>query len=386
MPEMLPTEPQPSGIRVDTARIRNFRSLRDVEVSLGDTCLLVGMNNSGKTSFLRALHLALGADRRLVQADDFFVDEEGRAAEEILIDVRIIPAGEDGTRRRTFPDLWIDSDFGEDLIATDPDDQEFVAVRTRITHDAVGSDFALERKRLPEWPEFEGWAEATTGADARRFRQLLSFFIDAQRDIVADLRSRSSYFGRMLSKVELPETEVAAIEGRLRELNEDIVRHSDVLEHIRNALAELNRTVPSFGEGVELTPVSKRLRDLSKGMGVQFSDSAGSSFPLDAHGMGTRSWASLLSFEAYLLKEGYEQELRKAVIESQRTLREQPARTGEARGSFGLEQRRIGESRRFEQDGCRGPLGTGDHRFRRRPGPAPKGPRSLSSAGPGACR
>ena len=297
----LPATPPTSGIQADTVRIRHFRSLRDVEVDLADTCLLVGMNNSGKTSFLRALHLALGADRRLISPDDFFVDEAGHQATEILIDVRIIPVGEDGTRREEFPDGWIDSDFGgTGLISLDSMDRQFIAIRTRITYDAVKSDFNLERLRLQDWPDPANWVAAPTGGKVARFSQLLSFFIDAQRDAIADLRNRSSYFGRLLSRIEIPEPEVAALEQQLSTLNEEIVGSSQVLGHIRETLTALNKTVPAFGEGVELTPVSKKLRDLTKGLSVQFSDSNRSSFPLESHGMGTRSWASLLSFEAFV--------------------------------------------------------------------------------------
>jgi putative ATP-dependent endonuclease of OLD family len=297
----LPATPPTSGIRVDTVRIRHFRSLRDVEVDLADTCLLVGMNNSGKTSFLRALHLALGADRRLISPDDFFVDEAGHQATEILIDVRIIPVGEDRTRREEFSDEWMDSDFGgAGLISLDSMDRQFIAIRTRITYDAVKSDFNLDRLRLQDWPESANWVEGRTGGKVARFSQLLSFFIDAQRDAIADLRNRTSYFGRLLSRIEIPEREIAALEQQLGRLNEEIVGRSEVLGHIRETLSALNKTVPAFGEGVELTPVSKKLRDLTKGLGVQFSDSTSSSFPLESHGMGTRSWASLLSFEAFV--------------------------------------------------------------------------------------
>ena len=282
-------------------RIRHFRSLRDVEVDLADTCLLVGMNNSGKTSFLRALHLALGADRRLISPDDFFVDEAGDQATEILIDVRIIPVGEDRTRREEFSDEWMDSDFGgAGLISLDSMDRQFIAIRTRITYDAVKSDFNLDRLRLQDWPESANWVEGRTGGKVARFSQLLSFFIDAQRDAIADLRNRTSYFGRLLSRIEIPEREIAALEQQLSTLNKEIVGRSEVLGHIRETLTALNKTVPAFGEGVELTPVSKKLRDLTKGLGVQFADSNRSSFPLESHGMGTRSWASLLSFQAFV--------------------------------------------------------------------------------------
>lgn len=301
MSELVLSNPPHSGLRVEAVRIANFRSLQNVEVELGDVTLLVGMNNTGKTSFLKALHLALGADRRTISPDDFLIDSEGAEAESILIDVRIVPVDAKGVRTRSFAQNWIDADLGgSNLIAPDTDDREFVAFRTRITRDAVKNDFVLERRSLAEWPEFAAWQKATTKATVRRFEQLASFFIDAQRDVVGDLRARSSYMGRLLSKIEIPEEAVAELEERLRSLNEDIVSQSEVLNHIREVLAGLNRTVPAFGEGVEISPVSKKMRDLTKGLGVQFADEAGSSFPLESHGMGTRSWASLLSFDAYI--------------------------------------------------------------------------------------
>lgn len=301
MSKPVPAQPPHSGIRVDAVRIAHFRSLQNIEVELGDITLLVGMNNKGKTSFLKALHLALGADRRTISPDDFFIDVDGSEAESILIDVRIVPVNDDGVRAQAFDQRWIDNDLGgNNLIAAGSDDREFVAIRTQITRDLVKNDFVLERKSLAEWPVFATWQEAQTKARVPRFEQLASFFIDAQRDVVADLRARSSYMGRLLSKIEIPEQAVAELEERLRVLNDDIVSRSEVLSHIREVLAGLNRTVPAFGDGVEISPVSNKMRDLMKGVGVQFSDGAGSSFPLESHGMGTRSWASLLSFDAYI--------------------------------------------------------------------------------------
>ena len=111
------------GILVDTVRISNFRSLRNVEVTLAPVTVLVGMNNSGKTSFLKALHLALGADRRIVSADDFFVDGAasvgGDAPQQIVIDVRIVPADMSGTRLDEFDEAWINTEFGGELVNFD---------------------------------------------------------------------------------------------------------------------------------------------------------------------------------------------------------------------------------------------------------------------------
>ena len=54
------------GILIEKVRIKNFRSLKEVEVSLTPLTLLVGSNNSGKTSFLKVLNLALGIERKNV--------------------------------------------------------------------------------------------------------------------------------------------------------------------------------------------------------------------------------------------------------------------------------------------------------------------------------
>ena len=174
MSDPVPSPPSHSGIRVDAVRIAHFRSLQNIEVELGDITLLVGMNNTGKTSFLKAIHLALGADRRTISSDDFFLDKDGIEAESILIDVRIVPVDDDGARRQSFAQDWIDNDLGgNNLIVPASDDREFVAFRTRITRDVVKNDFVLERKSLSEWPEFGMWQTAQTFRKSK-FRKRLS--------------------------------------------------------------------------------------------------------------------------------------------------------------------------------------------------------------------
>jgi putative ATP-dependent endonuclease of OLD family len=293
------------SILIDRVRISNFRSLRHVEVVLSPVTVLVGMNNSGKTSFLKALHLALGADRRVVNADDFFIGQGTDTADEpentITIDLRIIPLDKDGKRTNEFDDSWINSELGGNLINFDQDDQQYVAVRTRVAFDHLRNDYQIQRFVLNDWSEGDDWLNTSEKKRLPlRFEQIVAFLMDAQRDVVGDLRNRTSYVGRLLTKVEIPPEAVAEIEERLSALNADIVGHSELLSHLRTILCELNRTVPSYGQGVEITPVSKKLRDITKGLDVQFRDSETSSFPLDCHGMGTRSWAALLTYQAYV--------------------------------------------------------------------------------------
>lgn len=295
-------------ILIDTVRVANFRSLQNVEVPLAPVTVLVGMNNSGKTSLLRAVNLALGTDRRAVGPDDFHRHQEqdgniGRevSAEEILIDIRIVPTDSEGRRAQEFPAVWQENEFAAEFINVDARDNESVALRTRIRMDPVRGDYEFKRALLSEWADFSRWQETREKRRlSTRFDHIAAFFIDAQRDVAEDLRIRTSYMGRLLNKVEIPEEARREIEGRLAEINEDIVSRSDVLRHVRESLEALSRTLPSFGSGVEITPVNRRLKDLTRGLGVQFRDSQESSFPLESHGMGTRSWASLLTYQAYV--------------------------------------------------------------------------------------
>jgi putative ATP-dependent endonuclease of the OLD family len=60
-------------MRLRSVTIRNFRALADITVELDETTVLIGENNSGKTSFLDALRLCLGqgAFRRGDIFDDY---------------------------------------------------------------------------------------------------------------------------------------------------------------------------------------------------------------------------------------------------------------------------------------------------------------------------
>src|SRR5205823_4523734 len=89
-------------------------------------------------------------------------------------------------------------------------------------------------------------------------------------------------------------------EAVLSKLNEEIIGQSDVLKHVRETLELLQRVVGSEKSGVEIAPIARRLRDLSKGVDVNFATEGAQTFPLARHGMGTRSLAALLVFRAYM--------------------------------------------------------------------------------------
>jgi len=246
------------GILIDTVRIANFRAIKNLEVNLSILTLLVGANNAGKTTFLKALNLALGIDRRMISRDDFHDDGKQNPDElEILIDVRIIAVDNQGKRQQEFENLWSDNSLSG-RINIDDNDFQFVSFRTKCKFDSLKQGYTIEAKELKRWEDFSSWQDLKNeGTVIGRFDTIPLIFIDAQRDIQSDLKDRFSYLGKLTDKPNIPKVEKDTLEQKLNELNNDIVAKSDTLSHLRTKLLELNKTVNAQGTGVEIYEYTK---------------------------------------------------------------------------------------------------------------------------------
>ncbi|MGE5595186.1 MAG: ATP-dependent nuclease [Hyphomicrobiales bacterium] len=295
-----------SGIRIAEVRVRNFRSLRQIDVALSDLTLLVGENNAGKTSFLDAMFAAIGAGRRVITRDDIYLAPGEQAAPRdrtIVVDILIRPVDADGCFLDAFPEgsYWVQL-WGNAIAQDVKDDSEFLALRATLEWDATRNEHVLRRRFLQDWPESDRWAEAKVRGDAVAANQvepLALHFLDAQRDLYDEFTNRGSYWHRLISDPGLPSDLVTKLELELTALNQQIIDGSPVLDHIGKHLVDLYRTVSCERESITITPLPRHLRDLSRGMDVQFATQGAASLPLGRHGMGTRSLAAILIFRAY---------------------------------------------------------------------------------------
>lgn len=295
-----------SGIAITAARVRDFRSLADIEVSLNDLTVLIGANNAGKTSFLDALFAAIGAGRKNVGADDVRLAPGELTApktREVLIDLMIRPVGEDGEVVEAYPEgsFWV-SLWGGPGVATDDDQNEFTGIRTALRWNEARGEHALERRFLKEWKPFADWTTAAVHdrlVTAAHMEPLALHYVDAKRDLDEDLRKPGSFWRRLTEDLGLSDAEIAEMEAALSGVNQQIVDKSAILKHLKENLGGLQSVVSADSGGVEIAPVARKLRDLSKGVDVSFNTAGAQSFPLARHGMGTRSLASLLVFRAF---------------------------------------------------------------------------------------
>ena len=289
------------SIQISQIRICVFRGLDNIEVDLEKVTVLTGMNNTGKTTFLKALQIALG-NPLFISQDDFFIGKKDTSSQ-IIVDLKIIPVDTDGRPVKTFDPDW-EEVFHEDRINLDIEGYSCVPLRTVVNFDPIRSSFKTKHYILKDWPEFENagrkWHEVENGT-AKTFviEEMPFFYVDAQRDIVEDIKFKTSYLGRMLSKIEYSDDDIKRIEEQIEELNDEAVSSSDILASLKTSLKELDSAMDSSSEGVEITPFTKKLRDLNKGLTIYYSDRR-DPFLMDYHGMGTRSWSSLLTLKSFI--------------------------------------------------------------------------------------
>ena len=147
-------------MRVTAIRIENFRGIKQLELELDETTVLIGENNSGKTAVLAALRLCLrdlGSRRRTVfDTLDFHLpdaDAEPSSAKPIQIEVSF---------SEQKMDEWNDQLVGrlnrDGILQVGDDGRNHVLLRVTCKYDSISRDFAqdwsflnLNRDPLTRW-------------------------------------------------------------------------------------------------------------------------------------------------------------------------------------------------------------------------------------------
>lgn len=290
------------GISISKVRIENFRSIENLELSLSMTNILIGANNCGKSNFLKAINVALGQNR-IISSDDIYVgkDEVLDNTKCAIIDIMLRPINETNNIISSFSDFWVGV-FTEAWITTGDQIGDYVGIRTILQYDAIRNDYIVVHKQITDWGDTIASAsvsrrKAFTG-DMNTY--ISAFYMDAQRDVVDDIKDRKSYFGRATSKVDLPQEKVLEIERQLNNVNSQIVESIPALNQTATRIAAIASTVGAANGTIEIEPLARKMTDLHKGMDVIFRDGEAARLSVSQHGMGTRSWISFLTLGAYV--------------------------------------------------------------------------------------
>ena len=263
--------------------------------------MLIGENNSGKTSVLDALRLCLRelGPRRQVVFDtyDFHLpdgDAEPSSVDPIQIDITFSEQEQYEWREETIVSL---NRIG--VLQIHDNGQRFVHLRVICSYDRESRDFTQE------W-SFVGEMEAplpggTGGALSAVQREISFYYLPALRDAARHFDARGPFWRPFLKDNQLPSEQKAEIERRLQEVNDLVVASHTSFEQVQKGLRRVQDVVPIAKEDVvSIEAVPGRIFDMLAKAQIHLGATTGAKIPVDRHGEGTQSLAVLALFSAFL--------------------------------------------------------------------------------------
>lgn len=298
-----------ADLLIDHVRIQNFRNLVDVTVQLEETTtFLVGENNTGKTSLLLAIDSACGGRRPTI--DDLFMDEDGRRAEEAIVDI-VFRSKNSSFNDHIAPRLSLH-------VVAKPDQIERSGFRTKFTASNEGPFLITSRTFLQGEPEQEDWTETSSIVGRPVLQLFKTHYIRESRDLSEDLTRKTSDWNRVLSNLNIKDKERAILERQLKELAQQINDESPVIGKVANNLNEISKYQSEVGS-VNLESIPTDIEEIARSINITFTNN-NRKLPLRYQGLGSRSFASLLVYISMLDIVGSDQGIRPHII----TLLEEP--------------------------------------------------------------
>ncbi len=278
-----------ASVYLERVTIREFRGIAECSVELEpDLTLLVGRNNVGKSRILSAIQIAFGG--RPADVDDFTIGETA----EPEIDVVVAPTPPaSSSDENAFVDAIARRFAGASQTIKEEPFAERIAWRTRIRRSSEGTGARAESAFLTFNASTGAWVEQGSPFSlSRDHRQAFAVdLVSTGRDLMEELGRRGSGIRKVLSDLEVNETDREELEAQLSTLGADIVSGSQTLASIAEALRQLNRLIGSLGSP-DLNPLPIRLEELARSISIDLNSGNGA-MPIRLHGAGSRSLASL---------------------------------------------------------------------------------------------
>lgn len=288
-------------MKISTIRIENFRGIRRLNLELDDVTVLIGENNSGKTSVLDAIRICLrrlGPRRRVVfDTLDFHLPDVGAepsSSDSIGIEV---------TFSERTPDDWSRKLVGrlnrEGILQVDDDGCSHVLLRVTCAYDPTTRDF------VQNWSFLNLSRQSLPGAKGRALssvqREVSYFYLPALRDAARHFDSKGPFWRPFLKDSQLPVEKETEIKRKLKEVNELVVGSHASFDRVQRGLRKLQKIVPlAAADVVSVEAVPGRIFDMLAKAQINLGTTSGAKIPIWRHGEGTQSLAVLMLFSAFL--------------------------------------------------------------------------------------
>ncbi|WP_242518914.1 ATP-dependent nuclease [Halochromatium roseum] len=288
-------------------KIEHYRGIKALELAFGNTTVLIGENNCGKTSVLHALRACLHTLRsggRGSPFDEFDLHFDSRAADPttappIVMTLRF----EEQT-----PGEWseeIEQRLGGDagvIALVPPDDRSRVELRVSAEYSQVTQDIETTFDFL------DAAGNALPAKNRGRLSTLQQlrplFYLSALRDAGKEFSRHSQFWSPFVKNSQIDEAAKTAIEAQLEDINARIIEAHGTFKGVREHLAKVQELVALGNQDVvSVDAVPARVFDMLNRTQVSIASATGARLPIGRHGEGTQSLTVLMLFDAFLKSE-----------------------------------------------------------------------------------
>ena len=289
---------------INRIRIENFRSIRKLEMDLGNSTVLIGPNNAGKTAILDAIRIVL--TRRWGQRGTGFTENDVHQSNQgddpkTLPPVKIVLIMEESHKGEWHEDMVAAL---EDIIVVHPNEHNMLTVQVTCAWSDENDAFE------PIWQFLN--AEGELLPERRRSINLLNFFsyvplfwLGPLRDASNEFTPRSGHWGNLLRSVRIPAELEAEAMDILADLDARIIAADPKLAKIAGMIGQA--TEVAIGE----SPGSARLNTLPLGIEemlqrtglVLRNEDFRPWLPIGHHGQGLQSLAVIFLFQAAVMQQ-----------------------------------------------------------------------------------
>lgn len=294
-------------MQLTNIQLENFRGIKTLELPLGATTVLVGENNSGKTTVLHALRACLQYLRvggRATVFDDFDFHFDNAAADPTSappIDITLTFEESEGNEWSEEIERQLGGDGGI-LMPIAPKD--FYRVQLKVT-----SQFSpVTSEIVTSYAFLDAAGKPLAGKSLSRLTALQQlrplFYLSALRDAGKEFSKTSQFWSPFVKNSQIDATKKAEIEDQLQAINEEIIKAHGTFKGVREHLSKVQKLV-SLGSDdvVSVDAIPARIFDMLNRTQVSIASATGARLPIARHGEGTQSLTVLMLFDAFLRSE-----------------------------------------------------------------------------------
>jgi len=282
-------------------KIENFRGITHLELELGDTTVLIGENNVGKTAILDAIRYALRGVRHrrgcVFNAYDFHLSETTSDPTSVPpISIQLTFHEEpNGQNQKLLQRL-----SRAKILQVDNNGRNVVILKVGAQFDPAEQDYVQNW----EFRNLTGNAltSATDSALLIFQNEVPYYYLAALRDATKHFDAKGTFWRPFLKESQLEPEMRTEIENKLAEVNDLIISSHGSFAQVLERLKELQQVISMTGgdDLVSVDAVPARLFDTLARAQVNLNSDTGAKIPVSQHGEGTQSLAVLTLFNAFL--------------------------------------------------------------------------------------